>query len=168
MAEEKKEDDNAPSTEEDDKTSHISTLTTSENLKEWSYWGQNMDDRFCFCACSMISKGTINRLSNNNDIYTITDFDLLTNNNTNVANYSHIMNQANRRVNKLLTLFDSQSTVDVICNKAMLKNVHQINTHLKIFSTGGMVTTNWVKKLPAYRYGWFHKEGIANILLLVP
>ena len=120
-------------------TSHVSTITGSLDIKDWSEWDQNIDYGFCFNSVAILEKGAIKVISSNyEEISTITDFDTLVNNKRAVGNYSHIMNQHNGRINDMWTLLDSQSTVDVICNKRMLKNVHQVNTRLKIFSTGGM------------------------------
>ena len=34
-----------------------------------------------------------------------------------VGDYGHVLKQSNSRINKFWTLLDSQSTVDVVCNR---------------------------------------------------
>ena len=80
------------------------------------------------------------------------DAEMFQNNRTNV---DHIMKQAEGgRINKLWTLLDSQSTVDLFCNDRMLTKVHAVKTHLKVYSTGGMAMINLIGFLPGF--GWYH------------
>ena len=55
-----------------------------------------------------------------------TTIDEVLNNLSLVGEYGHIMKQSNRKINKMWTLLDSQSTADLFCNKKMLRNVQQI------------------------------------------
>ena len=48
----------------------------------------------------------------------------------------------------------------------MLQNIHEINTWLKVYSTGGTARTNQIGFLPGYGWVWYHPQGIANILSL--
>ena len=80
--------------------------------------------------------------------------------------YDHILEQSDGKVNPLWVLLDNQSTCDVISNPILLKNIHRVDKSLRIFSTGGSTTTNYIGYLPGYTWVWFHHGGIANILSL--
>jgi hypothetical protein len=61
-------------------------------------------------------------------------------------------------------LFDNQSTVDVFCNRHLLKNIHETDTKMTISSQGGKSETNQVGLLSGYGWVWFDPNGIANII----
>ena len=83
------------------------------------------------------------------------------------VDYSHILEQSEGgAVNQEWVLLDNQSTVDVFSNPRYLKNIQEIPVHLKIVSTGGKTTTNYIGFLPGYDWVWFHPNGVANILSL--
>ena len=63
-------------------------------------------------------------------------------------------------------LLDNQSTVDVLSNRRLLKNIRISGREMVIFSTGGQRTTNIFGDLPGYEMVWLHPVGIANILSL--
>ena len=78
----------------------------------------------------------------------------------------HILHQNNGNVNPFWVLLDNQSTVNIFTNAKILGNIHDINTSLKIYSTGGCTTTNTIGYLNSYGWVWYHPGGIANILSL--
>ena len=63
-------------------------------------------------------------------------------------------------------LLDNQSTVDVFCNKSLLKNVHQTNQWMSIHCNAGVQWTNQRGTLPGYGVVWYAPRAIANILSL--
>jgi Reverse transcriptase (RNA-dependent DNA polymerase) len=64
-------------------------------------------------------------------------------------------------------LLDNQSTVDVFCNGALLRNIRESGTSCRISCNAGMVTTELVGDLDGYPNPvWYHPGGIANILSL--
>ena len=85
---------------------------------------------------------------------------------TDAIDYDHILEQSDGKINPNWTLLDNQSTVDVFSNPAFLMQIHQVSKGLRIFSTGGSTTTDWIGLLPNYGWVWFHPKGIANILSL--
>ena len=72
-----------------------------------------------------------------------------------------------RTVPKWWLLLDNQSTVDVICNKALLKNIGKAPTTCRISCNAGVVEVDTIGDLPGYPSPvWYHPDGIANILSL--
>lgn len=64
-------------------------------------------------------------------------------------------------------LLDSQSTVDVFCNRSLLRNIRTSPNSCRISCNAGVVTTNLIGDLPGYPEPvWYHPDGIANILSL--
>ena len=63
-------------------------------------------------------------------------------------------------------LLDNQSTVDVLTNRRLLKNIQRAKKHMFIHCTTGVAKTNLVGDLPGYGTVWYHPDGIANILSL--
>jgi hypothetical protein len=64
-------------------------------------------------------------------------------------------------------LLDNQSTVDVFCNKALLKNIRRASRSCRISCNAGVVEVSMVGDLPGYPAPvWYHPNGIANILSL--
>eukprot|EP00957_Ditylum_brightwellii_P066055 5010735-Ditylum_brightwellii.AAC.1 len=63
-------------------------------------------------------------------------------------------------------LLNSQSTVNVFCNAALLVNICQSEYTLDIYITAGKSTTDLIGDLPGFGTVWFYPEGIANILSL--
>jgi len=62
-------------------------------------------------------------------------------------------------------LLDTQSNVDIFCNKELLTNVHKIpgpGLHLRY--NGGTMVTNMVVDTPNYGTVWYHHRSLANIL----
>ena len=63
-------------------------------------------------------------------------------------------------------LLDSQSTVDVVTNRRLLKNIRKAPRRLRIRCNAGDRLTNMVGHLPGYGTVWYLEDGIANILSL--
>ena len=63
-------------------------------------------------------------------------------------------------------LLDNQSTVDVLTNRRLLKNIRRSNKNMFIHCTTGVAKTNLIGDLPGYGTVWYHPDGIANILSL--
>ena len=77
-----------------------------------------------------------------------------------------LMSQNKGKLDPNWILLDSQSTVDLFCNAALLNNLRVVRTTLKIRCNAGEMTTNMVGDLNGYGTVWYHKKGIANILSL--
>ena len=80
--------------------------------------------------------------------------------------YDTVLSQAKGRINKHWLLLDNQSTVNLISNGDLLKNIRQIDQYMHIYCNAGKASTNWVGDLDGVGTVWFHKNGIANILSL--
>lgn len=64
-------------------------------------------------------------------------------------------------------LLNNQSTVDMFCNKLLLKNIRKAKTMCRILCNAGVVHTNLIGDFPGYPAPvWYHPDGIANILSL--
>ena len=61
-------------------------------------------------------------------------------------------------------LLDSQSIIDVFCNKKLLSRIHATNTIMNIKCNAGVKRTNLRGHLSGYGWVWFFPDGIANIL----
>ena len=57
-------------------------------------------------------------------------------------------------------LLNNQSTVDVFCNRHLLKDIRQCNT------TRDVICTNLIRTIPGYCMVWYPPHGIANMLSL--
>ena len=80
--------------------------------------------------------------------------------------FDTVLSEAKGRINKNWLLLDNQSTVNVISNGDLLKNIRQIDQYMHIYCNTGKASTNWVGDLDKVGTVWFHKNGIANILSL--
>ena len=70
-------------------------------------------------------------------------------------------------VPKTWMLLDNQSTVDVFCNKNLLRNIREGVTTCRINCNAGTAETKLIGDLPGYPSPvWCHPGGIANILSL--
>ena len=64
-------------------------------------------------------------------------------------------------------LLDSQSTMDLICNKAMVTKVFKSGSSMRLRSNGGSMLVTHKAKMPGYNKNvWFSKKAIANIVAL--
>ncbi|VEU38525.1 unnamed protein product [Pseudo-nitzschia multistriata] len=80
--------------------------------------------------------------------------------------YDNILSQTSGKINKDWLLLDNQSTINVICNPALLRNIRKTNRPMYIYCNAGVATTNMVGEFPGVGTVWYHKAGIANILSL--
>jgi hypothetical protein len=67
---------------------------------------------------------------------------------------------------KTWILLDSQSTIDLTCNPALLSNLHQVKNCLTIRCNAGRTTTNWRGTMSGYGKVWYYPAGITNMLSL--
>jgi ribosomal protein L15 len=64
-------------------------------------------------------------------------------------------------------LLDSQSTMDIFCNQAMVGETSKSVSSMRLKSNGGSMVVTHKAKMPGYhRPVWFSKKAIANILAL--
>ena len=64
-------------------------------------------------------------------------------------------------------LLDNQSTVDVISNRSLLRNIRKAPNPCRISCNAGVVVVDTIGDLPGYPSPvWYHPGGIANILSL--
>ena len=81
-------------------------------------------------------------------------------------NYYHILSQLDGIISPTWVLLENQSTVDVVSNKTLLRNIRKANNNMAIFLRDGNTAANLVGYLPMYEAVWFHPGSIANILSL--
>lgn len=72
-----------------------------------------------------------------------------------------------KTINKNWILLDSQSTIDLFCNRQLLDNIRSTQRTMRVRGTGGVESTNLIGDLPGYGPVWFKEDGLANILSLV-
>ena len=81
--------------------------------------------------------------------------------------FSQVENKAHAfTIPKTWILLDSQSTVDVFHNKAMLRDVQAVGHRMYIHCNAGTVWTDQQGVLPGYGRVWYCPKAIANILSL--
>jgi len=65
-----------------------------------------------------------------------------------------------------MILLDNQSTVDIFCNKKLLKDIHVSDEAVTVHGNGGALTTNKRGTLKNHGEVWYHEDAITNILSL--
>jgi Reverse transcriptase (RNA-dependent DNA polymerase) len=66
-----------------------------------------------------------------------------------------------------IILLDSQSTMDLICNPALVKKIFRSGTQMQLKSNGGSMTVTHKAKMAGYHSDvWYNKKAITNILAL--
>jgi len=65
-----------------------------------------------------------------------------------------------------LILLDNQSTVDIFCNKRLLKGLNVSDDSITVYGNGGAFTANQKGTLRNYGKVWYHADAITNILSL--
>ena len=63
-------------------------------------------------------------------------------------------------------LLDSQSNVDLFCNKNMLSNMRTVPKWMSVKCNAGTIKTNLMGDLKGYGPVWYYADGAANILSL--
>jgi hypothetical protein len=71
-----------------------------------------------------------------------------------------------KSIPKTWILLDSQSTIDLACNPALLTDIHHVDQCLTIRCNAGKTTTHWRGTMSGYGEVWYYPAGIANILSL--
>jgi len=63
-------------------------------------------------------------------------------------------------------LLDTQSNIDIFCNRGLLKNVRKVpdGNHLVLRSNGGSLETDMIGDVRGYGTVWYHPDSLANIL----
>ena len=77
-----------------------------------------------------------------------------------------LFSQSKATVPRSWILLDNQSTVDVVCNKALLENVRPVGRRMYIHCNAGTRWTEQQGDLPGYGPVWYCPQAIANILSL--
>jgi hypothetical protein len=63
-------------------------------------------------------------------------------------------------------LLDSQSTVDLFCNAALVENINQLEDVLNLATNAGNLTTNKKAILPGYEKVWYADTAMTNVFSL--
>jgi hypothetical protein len=76
--------------------------------------------------------------------------------------------QLDGRLPKSWVLLDNQSTVNIFCNKALLRDIKVTSRCMRVCCNAGWTITNQIGRLPGYPgKAWYNPDGVANILSLV-
>jgi hypothetical protein len=64
-------------------------------------------------------------------------------------------------------LLDSQSTVDIFCNAALVSSIRKFNSSMRLKSNGGTTVVSRKVSMPGYNKKiWFSTRAITNIIVL--
>jgi hypothetical protein len=64
-------------------------------------------------------------------------------------------------------LLDSQSTMDLFCNTALVSKTHKSTTSMRLKSNSGTMVLTWKATMPGYNKDiWFSTKSITNIIAL--
>jgi hypothetical protein len=64
-------------------------------------------------------------------------------------------------------LLDSQSTMDIFCNVALVSKTHKSTTSMRLKRKGGTMSVTWKANMPGYNKDvWFSTRAITNIITL--
>ena len=63
-------------------------------------------------------------------------------------------------------LVDSQSSVDLFCNPALVSNPTEVKQSLHLSMNAGVLKTNMQAKVAGYGKVWYHPNAIANVFSL--
>ena len=82
-----------------------------------------------------------------------------------------LFNQAPDFNNKLdlreIILFNSQSTMDLFCNQALVTETYKYSSSMRLKRNGGTMVVNHKAKMAVYHKNiWFSKRAITNIIAL--
>eukprot|EP00957_Ditylum_brightwellii_P208640 15358331-Ditylum_brightwellii.AAC.1 len=81
---------------------------------------------------------------------------------------NHLLQQSALRskIDPNWVLLDSQSTVNIFSNPALLVNIRKARHTLDIYCTVGKSPTDMIGNFPGFGTVWYYAKGIANILSL--
>ena len=64
-------------------------------------------------------------------------------------------------------LLDNQFTINIFCNKDLLRDVHKVGRRMRVQCNAGWTVTDLIGRLQGYPGEvWYNPNGIANILSL--
>ena len=86
---------------------------------------------------------------------------------TTLVQYAFMLAQAGTTgIDPNWILLDSQSTISVFCNPAMLENIRKSDRVLRAITNGGHQDSDMISDFPNLGEVWYNERSIANILSL--